>query len=808
MSEYEEFLKRKIVTAISAGFEKPREKMNANLFDWQKDIVYWALKKGRAALFEDCGLGKGQPYGSKVLCENGWKNIEDLTICDKIYSSDGKIHDVIGVYPKSEIDTYRFFYSDGTSLVFDKDHLHIVRTNNDRQRGKPWRVMSTTDLLECGNIRYGDNGKSKNYDIPIVKPIEYQEKSYYISPYILGVLIGDGGLRSRINISSKDNDIIRRVADELPDGYKIKKRSGVDWNVTGTKGVKSKIRCELERLDLMGKYSYEKHIPNEYLRGSVSQRFELLRGLMDTDGYATEYTSSYTTTSEKLRDDFVELVRSLGGVPTVGEKIPKNTITGVLGRKAYTITFSLNTGNPFYLERKAKLYNPNPRGNGRWIERIEYEKKQKTVCIAVDSPDHSYITEHYVVTHNTIQQLEWAQSVSDYTNMPVLIVAPLAVAEQTKREGEKFGYVVTVCREQSHTKNGINICNYEMLEHFNADAFSGVVLDESSILKNYSGKMRTEIIEMFLKTPYKLSCTATPAPNDFMELGNQAEFLGVMSRTEMLATYFIHDGGDTSKWRLKGHAQDRFWEWVATWAVVLTKPSDLGYDGSGYILPELRTIQHTVHYDENIIDDNYSLFADIAQTLNERRNARRNSLVDRCKIAADLVNADKENQWLIWCDLNSEADELKSLIPNGVEVRGTDTPESKAERLNGFTNGDIKVMISKPSIAGFGLNWQNCHNMIFVGLSDSYEMMYQAIRRCYRFGQIKPVTVHIVTSEAEGAVKDNIDRKEKQSALMIAEMVKHTKEILQEEIRGTKRITIPYNPTVEMIVPEWLVSEK
>lgn len=406
----------------------------------------------------------------------------------------------------------------------------------------------------------------------------------------------------------------------------------------------------------------------------------------------------------------------------------------------------------------------------------------------------------------TIQQLEWAQSVSDYTNMPVLIVAPLAVAEQTKREGEKFGYVVTVCREQPHIKNGINICNYEMLEHFNAEAFSGVVLDESSILKNYSGKMRTEIIEMFLKTPYKLSCTATPAPNDFMELGNQAEFLGVMSRTEMLATYFIHDGGDTSKWRLKGHAQDRFWEWVATWAVVLTNPSDLGYDGSGYILPELRTIQHTVHYDENIIDDNFSLFADIAQTLNERRNARRNSLVDRCKLAADLVNADKENQWLIWCDLNSEADELKRLIPNGVEVRGTDTPESKAERLNGFTNGDIKVMISKPSIAGFGLNWQNCHNMIFVGLSDSYEMMYQAIRRCYRFGQTKPVTVHIVTSEAEGAVKDNIDRKEKQSALMVAEMVKHTKEILQEEIRGTKRITIPYNPTVEMIVPEWLVS--
>lgn len=406
----------------------------------------------------------------------------------------------------------------------------------------------------------------------------------------------------------------------------------------------------------------------------------------------------------------------------------------------------------------------------------------------------------------TVQSLEWAQSVSDHTNMPVLIVCPLAVAEQTKREGEKFGFPVAVIRDKTQVQNGINVTNYEMLNHFDADVFGGVVLDESSILKNYSGKMRTEIIEMFRNTPYKLSCTATPAPNDYMELGNQSEFCGVMTRTEMLATYFIHDGGETSKWRLKGHGKDKFWEWLATWAVVMTNPRDLGYDGEGFDLPELRTIQHTVKSEDNIIDDNFSLFANVAQTLNDRRSARRNSLEGRCAVAADLIAHNPDEQWLVWCDLNAEADELKRIIPNAVEVRGTDAPEQKAQNLNGFTVGSVRTLISKPSIAGFGLNWQNCHNMIFVGLSDSYEMMYQAIRRCWRFGQEHDVDVHIITSEAEGAVKDNIDRKERQAALMVAEMVQHTKEILEEEIRGTQRNSIPYDPQEEMIVPEWLVS--
>lgn len=404
----------------------------------------------------------------------------------------------------------------------------------------------------------------------------------------------------------------------------------------------------------------------------------------------------------------------------------------------------------------------------------------------------------------TIQQLEFADQVARREGNPVLIVAPLTVGAQTMREATKFGYTATICRTQDDVKPGINITNYEMLQHFDGRSFSGVVLDESSILKNYTGKMRSQIIEMFKNTPYRLSCTATPSPNDYMELGNQVEFLGIMSRTEMLATYFIHDGSDTRKWRLKGHAETRFWEWVATWAVVLTCPGDLGYPNDGYILPPLNVEEHIVEVKS---DGAYNLFGgEVAKTLTERRDARRASLLERCENAAEIIAGNPEEQWLCWCDLNAESELLAKLIPGSEEVRGSDKPDEKEIALLRFAGGELRVLVTKPSIAGFGMNWQQCHNMIFVGLSDSYEQMYQAIRRCYRFGQKLPVNVHIVTSAAEGAVKANVDRKERQAAEMKQNMVQYTKEILRKDIRGQERVSTPYNPQIAMIVPEWVIG--
>ena len=404
----------------------------------------------------------------------------------------------------------------------------------------------------------------------------------------------------------------------------------------------------------------------------------------------------------------------------------------------------------------------------------------------------------------TPMQLQWASQVSAHEGKPVLICAPLAVAKQTQREGVKFDVPVTVCRKGEDVRPGVNVTNYEMLEHFNAEDFSGVVLDESSILKDATSATRKMLTDKFRHTPYKLCCTATPSPNDFMELGTHSDFLGVMNQPEMLATFFCHDGGNTSKWRLKGHAEQKFFEWVASWACCITNPADLGYDGSDFVLPELR-IEEVVTKTKDMEnrEGQYILFAETALSLNERREARRNSLTDRVRAAADIANATDE-QVLVWCDLNSESEALSEAINGAVEVRGSQSPDYKENAMNGFTDGVNRVLVSKPSIAGWGMNWQQCNTMVFVGLSDSFEAYYQAVRRCWRFGQTRPVTVYIIISEAEGCVKQNIERKQADAQRMTKELVKFTKDILSAEIRHTTRMIENYITTERMDIPAWI----
>ena len=384
----------------------------------------------------------------------------------------------------------------------------------------------------------------------------------------------------------------------------------------------------------------------------------------------------------------------------------------------------------------------------------------------------------------TPMQLEWAKHIPG----KVLILAPLAVSKQTMREADKFGIKGLTYSSNGEIDSKITITNYERLHHFDLSVFTGIVLDESSILKAYTGKYRTEIIEKSKQIPFRLACTATPAPNDFMELGNHAEFMGAMSRTEMLAMFFIHDAGETQKWRLKGHGQSKFWEWVCSWAVMIRKPSDIGYDDTGFILPELSVNQVTIPVDEPAEG---MLFAMEARTLIERRQARKQTTEARCKKAAELVG-DSQEQWLIWCDLNYESAMLSKMIPDAVEVKGADSQEHKEKSMLGFSDGTVRVLVTKPSIAGFGMNWQNCHNVIFVGLSDSYEKYYQAIRRCWRFGQTEVVKCHIVTASTEGAVVSNIGRKEKDAQKMAEMMVENMHEINQKNIHGQTRTLAKY----------------
>lgn len=402
----------------------------------------------------------------------------------------------------------------------------------------------------------------------------------------------------------------------------------------------------------------------------------------------------------------------------------------------------------------------------------------------------------------TIQQLEWANQICKRTNGNVLILAPLAVSKQTKREGEKFDINVNIATSQDEIKDGINITNYEKLHKFDTSTFAGIVLDESSILKSFTGKTRNEIIEAFKNTPYRLSCTATPSPNDYMELGNQAEFLGVMNRSEMLSMFFIHDGGDTSKWRLKGHAENKFWEWVSTWAVVMRSPKDLGYEDTKFKLPKLNIEEITVRNEE----DYDTLIPMVAQTLQERRAARKSSMKNRIKKAAELVNSSNEN-WLVWCDYNDESKELTKSINEAVEVTGSDTDEHKATSMLNFADGNIKALVSKPQLCGFGMNFQSTYNMIFCGLSDSYEQFYQAVRRQWRYGQTKEVNVYVIVGVKELATINNIKRKAADAEKMQNNMVQYTKNITKGNIKATVKETTAYNPNIDMILPTWIGAE-
>ena len=394
-------------------------------------------------------------------------------------------------------------------------------------------------------------------------------------------------------------------------------------------------------------------------------------------------------------------------------------------------------------------------------------------------------------------QMEWcAKQPHD-----AIIAAPLAVAHQFVREARKFGIDLAYAKNHSEITKRITVTNYERLEDFRLEQFGAVALDESSILKNYSGAYSTWMIEAFKNTPFRLCSSATPAPNDVMELGTQAEFLGVMTRGEMLAMYFTHDGGDTSKWRVKGHAQADFWTWLASWAVMIRKPSDLGYSDEGFILPPLNMHEHCVKVHTPTTG---FLFAVEAQTLQERQQARRDSINDRVEKCAQIVNSSAD-QFLVWCNLNDESSALAAAIPDAVEVRGSDSDDHKEQAIAGFLDGTIRVLVSKPKIMGMGLNFQQCADMAYVGLSDSYEQLYQSIRRCWRFGQKRPVNVHIITAETEGAVVSNIKRKEADAEATYNSMIAHMKDLNAAALHGQSlRNKTEYAPAVSMTIPAWL----
>ncbi len=396
-------------------------------------------------------------------------------------------------------------------------------------------------------------------------------------------------------------------------------------------------------------------------------------------------------------------------------------------------------------------------------------------------------------------QMEWCRQICKRTKGNALILAPLAVSQQFKREAEKFHIRVTLCRDQSDVRPGINITNYERIDRFDIDTFKAVAMDESSCIKDWTSKTTATLIEKLRDTPYKLCSSATPSPNDHAELGTHAELLDVMRRSQMLAMFFEHDGGETSKWSLKGHGKKPFWTFVASWAVCLKKPSDLGYPDDAFDLPPLNLYEHIVKVDQSLSTDGM-LFRSPDLSATGLHKELRLTCDDRARRVAELVAETPDVPWLIWCNTNYEADALREIIPDVVEVRGSDNPDKKEEYLNGFATGKFSRLLSKPEIAGFGMNYQHCWNMAFVGLSYSFENLFQAIRRCWRYGQTRPVNAHLVVAETEGAVLESIRRKEKQYEELQAEM----NQAMREEQLKARGKSSNYDHATEMELPKWL----
>lgn len=406
----------------------------------------------------------------------------------------------------------------------------------------------------------------------------------------------------------------------------------------------------------------------------------------------------------------------------------------------------------------------------------------------------------------TGQQIEWARQVQMHTQGRVLIVTPLAVAAQTIAEASQLDVELAYVRDQNEVAEaGIYITNYDRIQSFDGSQWQGVVLDESSILKSFSGKTKRALISQFQNTPYRLACTATPSPNDYMELGNHAEFLGIMDSGEMLMRWFLNDTMKAGGYRLKGHAEDEFWQWVASWAACISKPSDLGYSDEGYDLPALSLYQHTVAADyDRLISETGSFVPSATVSATKLWKDKKETAAARCAMAAEIVLSQPDEPWVLWVNTNEEADLLLKALPTGLtaDVRGNEKSEAKERKLAAFASGEVRYLITKPKIAGFGLNWQHCARMCFVGLTYSFEMFYQSLRRCYRFGQQRPVNAYLVVAETESNVLAAINEKQDQHRQMQSKMTSAMREVgLLAQQHQTLRL---YEAHIPMQLPVWL----
>lgn len=799
MTTYEDFLLSKRQLANSGGFAPIN--IPDHLFDFQKLLVTWAIQQGRAAIFADCGMGKLQPVDEPVLTPTGWLPIGDITPGDLVIGSNGLPTRVSAIFPQGQLETVTVRFSDGSSTRCGWEHLWAVKSQNDRTRGRANRVMTTREIFDAG-LTYGRDRTSRQWSIPLVDPIQFADvNTLPIDPYLLGVILGDGhiGRNGSVRVTTD-----RAILAALPADGAIRPHKSTAWVAEmNVRGMSEPIRA----LGLAGCRSHEKFIPAPYLTAPHKERLALLRGLMDTDGYALpDGGTEFSSTSERLTDDVVELARSLGGLARKGGSRVTTFADsdGRLkdGKPSWRVNVKMLDESPFQLDRKASQWvAPTKYPPVRLIDSIESAGVEESVCIKVEADDGLYVTRDYIVTHNTPMALAWADNVYRHTGKPVLLLTPLAVGFQIVAEAHKFGHDAAMSRDGT-IPAPITVTNYEQLPKFDWEQFGGVVCDESSALKSFEGVTRAAVTEFMRRIQYRLLDTATAAPNDYIELGTSSEALGLMGHVDMLTRFFTNDNrsvssrgrawnGKALEWRLKGHAGEPFWRWVSSWARAIRKPSDYGYPDDGFHLPELIVRETRVEANRPA---NGTLFDIPANGFSEEREETRRTLVERCEAAAGALS--DTDMAVAWCHLNAESELLTSLIDDAVEVTGSDSTDAKEEALAAFSRGEIRCLVIKPVIGAFGLNWQHCHRMTYFP-SHSYELWYQAVRRCWRFGQQNPVTVDVITTEGGARVLANLQRKAAQADQMFTALVEHMNHARTIDAQR-------YNQPLE--VPAWLAE--
>ncbi|MDQ5877795.1 MAG: hypothetical protein QG638_527 [Pseudomonadota bacterium] len=771
MVDYLEFLKRKSVIDPDTGLASVPA-LNPMLYPHQSDMVKWALRRGRAALFADCGIGKGP-------MQMEW--------------ADKQPHECIIAAPLAVAHQFvREAEKFGIQLSYAKEQSEIKNritvTNYERLENFHLEQFGAVALDEC---------------FPSGTLIDCVIDGKFTKKHIEEVKIGDS--------------IVNAVGvDRVSDVHRREVQYAIKVNIKDRSFISSPNHPIFTQRGWVGAQDLR---PGDYALES-GEAVSLVRS-----GVFSEISGSES--SEVLRDILLsEMADDSAG--NIGEGSFARS-----GSEARREEISM-----------ASIERPEGhQGNG------EDNVAESDIKRGNESENLPHIESHEAQTFRTWWKREGhdgAASVLDgvvaarmdsgiclvtgETKGRLSNLLQTRLSEQRNASVHRGGWVLARSEEGSgreeNSRRGIfRVEGIEVLEQGNPElegfrnaegriyfydlgatrhpsfSVNGLLVHNSSILKNYSGAYSTWMIEAFKNTPFRLCSSATPAPNDVMELGTQAEFLGVMTRGEMLAMYFTHDGGDTSKWRVKGHAHAAFWTWMAAWAVMIRKPSDLGYSDEGFILPPLHIHEHCVQVHA---PSSGFLFAVEAQTLQERQAARRDSIGDRVAACAALVN-ESDRPFLVWCNLNAESEALAAAIPDAIEVQGSDSDEHKEAAITGFLEGRYRVMISKPKIAGLGLNLQHCADMAFVGLSDSYEQLYQSIRRCWRFGQTKPVNVHVITAETEGAVVSNIKRKEREAEETYNSMIEHMKDLNAAALHGGQvRNKSEYRPAAALVIPNWL----